>query len=88
MDDNTSGGLEAVPIVFDDAVILTPVLTGELFPLVKLVNIPRGRRIEGFSVGNPTITSGTAEGSSISLFDTTSYIAAFDTTSVADSDKR
>jgi len=80
IDDSTSGGTEAAPIVFDDAVILTPVLHGELFPLVNVVPIARGRRVEGMSLGNPTFTSGTAEGTAISLFDTSSYVSAFDTT--------
>ena len=80
IDDSTSGGLEAAPVAFDDAVILTPVLHGELFPLVNVVPISRGRRVEGFSLGNPTFTSGTAEGTAIGLFDTSSYISAFDTT--------
>lgn len=80
LDDNTSGGLEAAPIVFDDAVILTPVLYGELFPLVNTVNISRGRRIEGFSIGNPTFTSNVAEGTAITPFTTDAFIAAFDTT--------
>ena len=80
LDDSTSGGLEAAPIVFDDALILTPQLYGEIYPLVNVVNITRGRRIEGFSMGNPTITSGTAEGTAIGLFNTASFIAAFDTT--------
>jgi HK97 family phage major capsid protein len=80
LDDATSGGLEATPIVFDDAVILTPVLFGELFPMLNVVNITRGRRMEGFSMGNPTFTSGTAEGTAITPFTTTSFIAAFDTT--------
>jgi HK97 family phage major capsid protein len=80
IDDSTSGGTEAAPIVFDDAVILTPVLHGELFPLVNTVPIARGRRVEGFALGNPTFTSGTAEGTSIGLFTTDDYISAFDTT--------
>jgi HK97 family phage major capsid protein len=80
IDDATSGGTEAAPIVFDEAVILTPVLHGELFPLVNVVPLTRGRRVEGFSIGNPTFTSGTAEGTAISLFSTTSMIQSFDTT--------
>lgn len=80
LDDVTSGGVEAAPIFFDDMVITTPLLFGELFPLVELVNIPRGRRIEGVTMSNPTIASHTAEGTSISLFTTTSYIGALDTT--------
>lgn len=79
IDDSTSGGLEAVPIVFDDAVILTPVLTNELFPSVTVVPITRGRRIEAVQVGNPTINSGGADDSDITLFSTTGLVSAFDT---------
>ena len=78
LDDSSSGGIEATPIVFDDAVVLTPVLYGELFPLVNIVNITRGRRIEGFSMGNPTFTSGTTEGAAINPFNTSAFISAFD----------
>lgn len=77
LDDSTSGGLEAVPIEFDAAVILTPVLSGELFPLVDVRNVNR-RRIEATAIGNPTVTWGGASGTSISLFNTDSFISAFD----------
>ena len=80
LDDATSGALEIAPIVFDDMIMLTPVLNGELFPKVKVVNLARGRRVEGASMSNPTFTSGTAEGSAITPFDTTAYVAAIDTT--------
>lgn len=80
IDDATSGGVEAAPIFFDDQVITTPLLFGELFPLVEVVNIPRGRRIEGVQFSNPTIASHTAEGSAIGTFTTTGYISALDTT--------
>lgn len=80
LDDSTSGGLEAVPIAFDDAAILTPLLNGELFPLVNVVNIARGRRMEGFSMSNPTLSWGGAEGTATGLFNTDSFVAAFDTT--------
>jgi hypothetical protein len=43
LDDATSGGLEIAPIVFDDAIIQIPLLNGEFFPLVEVVNIARGR---------------------------------------------
>jgi HK97 family phage major capsid protein len=78
LDDVTSGGLEAVPIEFDSAVITTPLLQRELWPLVNETLTTR-RRIEGFSIGNFTFNR-TAEGTSIPLFDTDSFIAAFDTT--------
>lgn len=77
LDDSTSGGLEAVPIEFDSSVILTPLLNGELFPLVNIVNVSR-RRIEAAKIGNPTMSWGTAEGTAIPLFDTASFISAFD----------
>lgn len=79
IDDSTSGGLEVAPIAFDDAIILTPLLHGELFPLVNVVNISRGRRVEGASIGNPTFAS-VAEGTALTVFDTSSFVSAFDTT--------
>ena len=80
IDDSTSGGLEAAPIVFDDDVIQAPLLTGELFPRVKLVDIPRGRRIEGVATGKVTGSWGGVDDTSITLFSTASYVSAFDTT--------
>lgn len=80
IDDATSGGLEAAPIVFDDQVIQAPLLNGELFPLVNKVNIDRGRRIEGVATGKVTGSWGGVDDTSISLFTTTSYVTAFDTT--------
>ena len=79
LDDATSGGLEAAPIFFDDMLITIPLLHSEFFPKVNVVNITRGRRIEGASIGMVTITSST-EGTAISLFNTANFIAAFDTT--------
>jgi len=79
LDDSTSGGIEITPVVFDDALILIPVLYGELFPYVNVVNIARGRRIKGGSVINPTFTSGVGEGTAITPFNTASYVSAFDT---------
>lgn len=75
-----SGGLEAVPIVFDDDVIQTPLLHGELYPLVKVKPLDRGRRVEGVSTGTVTGSWGGIDDTAISLFNTNSYISAFDTT--------
>lgn len=80
IDDATSGGLEAAPIVFDDLVIQAPLLNGELYPLVNTIPLERGRRIEGVSTGTVTGSWGGVDDSAISLFSTTSYVAAFDTT--------
>jgi HK97 family phage major capsid protein len=80
LDDSVSGGIEAVPSVLDNAIIQTPLLMGEIFPLVDVINIDRGRKIEAWSMGRPTMTWGIAEGTAIPLFDTTGFIGALDTT--------
>jgi len=80
IDDATSGGTEAAPIVFDDLVIQTPLLHGELFPLVNTVPLDRGRRIEGVATGTVTGAWGGIDDTAITLFTTTSYVTAFDTT--------
>ena len=80
IDDATSGGLEAAPIAFDDMVIQTPLLTGELFPRVNTVPLDRGRRVEGVATGTVTASWGGIDDTAISLFNTASYVSAFDTT--------
>lgn len=75
-----SGGLEIAPIVFDDQIILPSLLFGELFPKVTVKTITRGRRIEGAEMSQVTIASGGADDSAISLFNTSGFISAFDTT--------
>ena len=79
-DDATSGGIEAAPIVFDDQVIQAPLLHGELYPLVNEVPLARGRRVEGVSTLTVTGSWGGIDDTAISLFNTASYVAAFDTT--------
>ena len=80
IDDATSGGLEAAPIAFDDMVIQAPLLNGELYPLVNVVPLDRGRRVEGVAVGKVTGSWGGVDDTAITLFTTTSYVSAFDTT--------
>lgn len=75
-----SGGLEAAPIVFDDMVIQAPLLSGELYPLVNMVPLDRGRRVEGVSTGKVTGAWGGIDDTAITLFNTASYVSAFDTT--------
>ena len=75
-----SGGLEAAPIVFDDMVIQAPLLSGELYPLVNVVPLDRGRRVEGVSTGKVTGAWGGIDDTAITLFNTASYVSAFDTT--------
>jgi len=80
IDDSTSGGLEAAPIVFDDQVITTPLLYGELYPLVTTKTLDRGRRVEGVATGTVTASWGGVDDTAVSLFNTASYVSAFDTT--------
>lgn len=80
IDDAVSGGLEAAPIVFDDQVIQAPLLNGELYPLVNTVPLDRGRRVEGVATSTVTGAWGGVDASPIALFNTASYVTAFDTT--------
>jgi len=75
-----SGGLEIAPIHFDDDVVSTPQLSGELYPFVGKKDISRGRRVEGASIGQITINSGGGDAQSITVFNTDALIAAIDTT--------
>ncbi len=79
LDDTTSGGIEIAPIEFDDMLITVPVLYGEIFPLVEVVNITRGRRVKGGTVNNPNLTWGIGEGTPIQPFNTSAFVGAFDT---------
>lgn len=80
IDDATSGGLEAAPIVFDDRVIQTPLLNGELYPLVEEMTLDRGRRIEGVAVSTVTSAWGGIDDTAITLFNTASFVSEFNTT--------
>lgn len=76
LDDATSGGQEAVPEFFDEEVIITPVLEGEVAPLVNMRDMPRGSQVQGWAMGNVTFAAAT-EGSAVSLFDATSFITDY-----------
>ncbi len=80
LDDATSGGIEVTPTWFDNAVITFPLLSGELLPFVDVRDVPRGRRVEGGSIGNPTISWGQGDNTEVSLFDTASLVAEINTT--------
>lgn len=77
LDDATSGGIEAVPIVFDDIAVLTPLLVSQLLPRVTMRTTTR-RRVEGFRVANPDMYW-TAEGTVPTEFDTAGFIGEFNT---------
>jgi len=74
INDATSGGQYLIPSDFDTELITTPLLYGELLPMVDLRPTVRDA-VEAASIGNPTVTWSTAEGSALSAFDATSLIA-------------
>jgi HK97 family phage major capsid protein/HK97 family phage prohead protease len=76
LSDSVSGGTNVVPFWFDADLITFPLLTGELFPMVDLRNVPRGNTVHAGSMQNPTVNWNTAEGTDMPLFDTSSLIAA------------
>ena len=80
LDDTTSGGQGLAPIFYDDLIVTFPLLFGELFPYVQILEIPRGVRMVTGSLGNPTVSWGTGEGTAITVFDATSLAAEIDTT--------
>jgi HK97 family phage major capsid protein len=81
LDGDTSGGSAVVPIVYDQAIIETPLLYGQLFPLVDLVPLSQGRVIQSALFSNPTINSGPREGGSpsITVESAAGYITQIDT---------
>ncbi len=80
LDDAHSGGINVVPVEFDADLITFPLLHGELYPHVDIKPVPRGRRIEGGSIGTPSITWGGGDNTEIGLFDTTDLVDDFNTT--------
>jgi HK97 family phage major capsid protein len=79
LEDGTSGGQEIVPVWFDSMLVETPLTGGELYPFVDLRDVPRGSSVEGGSIGNPTLTWDTAEGTALTLFNTASLVAEINT---------
>lgn len=79
VDDATSGGLEIVPVVVDQNIITYPLLEGELLPRVDIIDLSRGRRVEGGSISNISVQWGDEDGDVIDQFDTTGMVNAFDT---------
>lgn len=80
IDDVASGGVSAVPIIFDDQIVSTPLLKNEFYPSCNQIPIERGRRIQGASVGTLTSSWGGVDDTDITLFNTASFVSAFDTT--------
>lgn len=79
LNDNTSGGTQAVPQYFDFEAIRTPLLYGELVPFVEITPTDRGAAAHSYSIGTPTFVT-TASGTAITAFDATSFVTTFDVT--------
>ena len=75
LDSGTSGGAYLVPDVMDQTLITTPLLHSELLPYVTVRTLTKGSTVNVAKLGNPTITTGTAEGSAYTPFDCTSLIS-------------
>lgn len=78
LNDLVSGGAHLVPEAFDRVVVTYPLLTGELFPHVTLLETNRDR-VTGAAMGNPTLTWGTPENTAMPLFDATGLFAPIST---------
>ena len=74
--DSGSGGLHLTPVFFDTAIISYPLLYGELFPFIDLVDVPASNRIATARLTPPTAVWGTAEGTPTTPFDATGMISA------------
>lgn len=79
LDDATSGGLYVTPEFFDSSLVSYPLLSGELFPLVDILEVPRGRRIEGSDIQTPTVSWGQGDNTEAALYDTTSLLTQIST---------
>jgi HK97 family phage major capsid protein len=80
LDDSTSGGSYVNPTFFDDLIVQTPVLFGELFPMVSTIDVSHGSSVDGASFTAPAVSWGTTEGSAFSVVSTSGMFANCDTT--------
>jgi hypothetical protein len=74
LSDSVSGGLNVNPLWFDENLVTFPLLHGELFPFVDLVEMPRSNVVQSGSIGNPTVTWGIGEGAAVTMFNTTALV--------------
>lgn len=78
LDDTISGGIEITPSVFDDAIVVKPLLNGQLAPFVDLKPVT-GRRVKSGTMQNLTVAWGVPDGAAAPVFDTSSLIGPLDT---------
>jgi HK97 family phage major capsid protein len=74
LSDTTSGGIYVNPLWFDQNIIVLPLLSGELFPFVDVVEMPRSNLINSAQFGNVNVTWGQPEGTSVQEFNTNALI--------------
>lgn len=79
LSDNTSGAVQMNPIWFDANFITSPLLSGELYPYVEVVDMSRGNTVQGGRIQTPTVVWNVADGTSISLQNTTNFVTAMNT---------
>ena len=79
LNDATSGGNSLVPAAFDEMLVTYPLLHSELLPLIDLRTTNRDT-VNTASVGNPSVTWGTAEGSAMTPFTTDSLVGPISAT--------
>lgn len=75
LDGSTSGGENLNPNYWDNAILVAPLLRGQLYPLCDLQPMSHGSTADTASISRPTVTYGSAEGTAHSLFDTASMVA-------------
>jgi len=77
LNDTLSGGEYLVPEWYDDLLIHTPLLHGELLPHVTIRTVPHGDTYRSAVIGNPTITSNLTDGTSATAMDATDLVGDF-----------
>lgn len=77
LDDTTSGGLFLNPVTLDQSIVVAPLLSGQLFPLVDLVPV-QGRRVTTPAMANMQMSWGAASGTAVQPFSTAGLISPLD----------
>jgi HK97 family phage major capsid protein len=80
LDDAVSGGSAINPVVLDDMVLSTLILSGELAPFTDIKDVPKGRIVRTGLMSRPTATWGVPDSQPTLVFDTTNLIGSTDTT--------
>jgi HK97 family phage major capsid protein len=74
LSDAISGGSALNPLWYDTLLTTYPLLHGELFPFVRVVDMPRSATINTAAIDNPTVVWGEVEGTPLTPFDASNLI--------------